>query len=65
MTHIASAHAPVVAPVSRGQPRRNPVHWLVAPALTHKHTLVGLNVLYFGTCVIAAIFGLTNPAFQA
>jgi hypothetical protein len=65
MTQVASLTAPTLSPTSSREPTRRAVRWLLAPLFGHIRAVVLLNLLYFGTCVLAAIYGLTNPVVQS
>jgi hypothetical protein len=65
VTQVAPLQAPLLRPTVRTQPSRDPLRWLVAPVAGHARALVALNVLYFGTCLLAAGYAFTSPALQA
>ena len=53
MTQVAPLQAPLLGPAVRTQPSRDPLRWLVAPVAGHTRAQVAINVVYFGTCMLA------------
>jgi len=65
MTQVASLRAPTLTLTFPTARRGNPVRWLVAPILAHRRALLALNILYFSTSVLAAVYAFRNPTVQA
>ena len=63
MTQATGTFHPVhVGPSPRGW--RTALNWVFAPLAAHPRALLTLNLMYWGTALLAALYALTNPGLQ-